>query len=111
MGVSAQAAMEFMSGNDVPKSLTNEVLRWTRFHHAQTSGDAKKKEFLGSFSLRACVRACVREAGCAFKTGINLPEIKSHLHSHLISRAAFTSAKVHAPSQVLTPQPQTASRL
>jgi hypothetical protein len=23
-----------------------QVLRWTRFHHAQTSGDAKKKEFL-----------------------------------------------------------------
>ena len=43
---SVQAAVDFMAGHDVPFSLNNEVLRWTRFHHAHSTSNVKKKDFL-----------------------------------------------------------------
>ena len=42
---SVQAAVDFMAGHDVPFSLNNEVLRWTRFHHAHSISNVNKKDF------------------------------------------------------------------
>jgi hypothetical protein len=43
-----QAAADFMHGHDVPRALSKEVFRWTRFHYEHRVGNVKRKEFLDS---------------------------------------------------------------